>query len=50
LDGRAAARRARGAAPRVEAAGIAVEPSGDGFVVRDPWRIATAFVALPEAG
>ena len=32
---------------RVEAAGLAVEPFEGGFVVRDPWRTALAFVAVP---
>ena len=28
---------------RVRAAGIAVEDKGEGFLVRDPWDIATVF-------
>jgi catechol 2,3-dioxygenase len=28
---------------RAEAAGVEVEPAGDGFVVRDPWRTAVQF-------
>jgi catechol 2,3-dioxygenase len=32
---------------RAEAAGIPVEPVEGGFLVRDPWRTAVAFVAAP---
>jgi catechol 2,3-dioxygenase len=32
---------------RVERAGLAPEPSPGGFLVRDPWQIAVAFVAGP---
>jgi catechol 2,3-dioxygenase len=35
---------------RADAAGVTAEPAGDGFVVRDPWRIAAVFVPLAEAG
>jgi catechol 2,3-dioxygenase len=31
---------------RVADAGVAADPVGDGFVVRDPWRTAAAFVPL----
>ena len=34
---------------RVERAGLAAEPFPGGFLVRDPWRIAVAFVAGPAA-
>jgi catechol 2,3-dioxygenase len=41
--------RSRSCAPR-RGGGHRRRALRDGFVVRDPWRIATAFVALPEAG
>jgi hypothetical protein len=34
---------------RVEAAGIPTEPVPSGFLVRDPWETAVAFMAEPAA-